>query len=208
MKVLVIGATGLTGKLALDSLLARGDEVTALAREPAALAGKHERLRIAKGEARDRGSLERAAVGQDAVLSAFGPRALKKDDLQEVFMGNLVAAMKATGVKRLSNLSAWGAGDSYASLNLVGRFFVRLLLSNLFADKERGEALLFASDLDFVNARPGRLSNGPARGGVKASLDPKDLAWWPLMTRADLAAFLVDQLTDPTWVRRSPLMGY
>ena len=171
MKVLVIGATGLTGQLAVERLLARGDQVTALARDPAALSLKHARLRVAKGEARDRGSLERAVAGHDAVLSAFGPRALKKDDLQEVFMGNLVAAMHAGGVEAASsNLSAWGAGDSYESLNLTGRFFLRLLLSNLFADKERGEAILFASDLDFVNARPGRLlERRAARGSVKAS---------------------------------------
>lgn len=49
MKVLVIGATGLTGQIAVRRLLERGDEVTALARDPAAVTVKHDHLRAAKG---------------------------------------------------------------------------------------------------------------------------------------------------------------
>src|SRR5215831_15369559 len=113
MKVLVIGATGLTGTHLVQKLLARGDEVTALVRNPSSYEPKHDHLRVAQGEARDLASLERACAGQDAVISAFGPRGLKKDDLQEVFMKNLIAAMTKSNVKRLINLSAWGAGDSY-----------------------------------------------------------------------------------------------
>jgi uncharacterized protein YbjT (DUF2867 family) len=209
MKVLVIGATGLTGQIAVRRLLERGDEVTALVRAPVAVTVKHDRLRAAKGEARDADSLDRAVQGQDAVLSAFGPRAaFKKDDLQEVFMRNLVAAMERAGVKRLSNLSAWGAGDSYSALWLPGRIVLRTFLSSFFEDKNRGEAILFASGLDFVNVRPSRLANAPARGNVRAASSPEGLRWWPLMTREDLAAFMIDQLRDDTWLRRSPLIGY
>ena len=104
------------------------------------------------------------------MLSAFGPRVtLKKDDLQELFMRNLTVAMAKTVMKRLSNLSAWGAGDSYAALWVPGRIVLRAFLSDFFDDKNRGEEVLFASGLDFVNVRPSRLSNGPGRGNVKAS---------------------------------------
>lgn len=82
MKVLVIGATGLTGRLLLRRLLDGGYEVTAFARNPADVAITHDRLRTVKGDARDLASLERATEGQDAVATAFGPRSLAKDDLQ------------------------------------------------------------------------------------------------------------------------------
>ena len=82
---------------------------------------ERERLRVVQGEARDAASLERAVAGQDAVVSVFGPRSLKKGDLQEVFMRNVVAAMTAAGVKRLVNLSAWGAGDSRETAPFVFR---------------------------------------------------------------------------------------
>jgi uncharacterized protein YbjT (DUF2867 family) len=205
MKVLVMGATGMTGQHAVRMLLARGDEVTAFARIPSAIAPQP-KLRVVQGEARDLGSLERAAASQDAVLSAFGPRALKKDDVQEGFMRNLIAAMKKAGVRRLVNLSAWGAGDSYERAPLMMKLLRNTLLRNVYDDKERGETLLLASGLDFVNVRPGRLMNSPARGGVKAALEGKGLD--PKLTREDLAAFMVSQLASDAWVGKSPLVGY
>ncbi len=208
MKVLVIGATGLTGQHAIRRLLAAGDSVTALVRNPGSAGAMPPGVSLAQGEARDATSLEKAVAGHDAVLSTFGPRAMKKDDLQEVFMRNLVGAMEKTGVKRLSNLSAWGAGDSYDALNLIGKIFERVVLRELFADKNRGEAFLFASSLDYVNVRPNKLSNGAARGGVKASLDPRELRGWPFMTRDDVAGFMVEQLRSAAWIRKSPLIGY
>jgi uncharacterized protein YbjT (DUF2867 family) len=93
-------------------------------------------------------------------------------------------------------------------LTPFARFIARLVLKELFADKERGERVLFASSLDYVNVRPGRLSNRGARGNVKAALTPEGLRWWPLMTREDVAGFMVEQLTSDTWVRASPLLGY
>lgn len=206
MRVLLIGATGKTGGHALEILLEQGHTVTAVCRNPAALAARHERLTVVKGDARDAASLEQAAEGQEAALVAFGPRSIKKDDLQEALMRNLVPALEKHGVKRVVNLSALGAGDSYRYSPLVWKIVMGTLLKSVFVDKERGEAILHASGLDYVNVRPGQLLDAPARGGVKASLDGTGLG--QQMTRADLARFMVEQLSSDAWVRTSPLIGY
>ena len=205
MKVLVLGATGMTGQHAVRLLLKRGDQVTAFARTPSAVP-ERERLRVVQGEARDATSIARAVEGQDAVISVFGPRSLKKDDLQETFMRNVVAAMTNAGVKRLVNLSAWGAGDSYAGSGVMVRIIRSTILRHMFDDKDRGEVILLASGLDYINVRPGRLTNGDARGGVKASLTGDGIK--AVLSRADLATFMVEQLESDTWVRKSPLVGY
>lgn len=67
MKVLVIGATGRTGRHAVRRLLARGDEVTAFARNPSAVTEISDRLRVVQGDARDPDSIDRAVRGQDAL---------------------------------------------------------------------------------------------------------------------------------------------
>jgi uncharacterized protein YbjT (DUF2867 family) len=207
MKVLVIGATGGTGRHAVTHLLKEGHTVTAFARNPAAVTMQHERLELAQGDALDQAALERAMQGQDAVLSLFGPRTLRKTDVQERYMRALVAAMTRTGVKRLVNLSACTAGDSKAGLPLLMRWiFLPLIFKHVIADKDRGEKLLFASPIDYVNVRPGRLLDKPAQGGVKASLSFGGLQL--RMNREDLALFMIAQLQNSDWVCQSPLIGY
>ena len=207
-KVLVIGATGQTGRHAVAQLLTQGHEVTAFARNPLAITDRSARLRVARGDARDLGSIDRAMQGQDAVLVAFGPRALKKDDVQEVLMRNLITAMEKHSIKRVVNLSAWGsAHDAVPPSNpFVRFFFLPVILRHVIADKRRGENHLFASDLDYTNVCPGFLKNSPGRRGVRASLDGKGFK--QIMHREDLAAFMVEQLTSQEWVRKSVVVGY
>lgn len=206
MKVLVIGATGRTGRQVLAKLVAAGHEVTALARNPDDLAGITHHFHAVKGDARDALSIEHAVAGQEAVISAFGSRTLKSGDLHETLMRNLVAAMRKHGVGRLVNLSAAGVGNSLGEMPLFFHIVIALLLRNAFRDKERGEAIMFASGLAYVNVRPGRLTDGRARGGVKASLRAAGLKLE--MTREDLAGFMVAQLASDDWVGKSPIIGY
>jgi uncharacterized protein YbjT (DUF2867 family) len=206
MKVLVVGATGATGRHAVRMLLDRGDDVTVLARDPSTMGIAHEKLHVVRGDVRTADDVMRACEGQDAVLAALGPRSLGKTDVQERFAHNVVAAMKKHGVKRIVNLSAWGAGDSDPEAVFFFRIFRALVLRNVWADKERGEAILLNSGLEYVNARPGRLLDKPAKGGVKAAMTAKGLK--PTMHREDLARFMVEQLIGEEWKNKSPLIGY
>jgi hypothetical protein len=81
-----------------------------------------------------------------------------------------------------------------------------LLLRHLLADKRRADASLFDSSLNYVNVCPGHLKNAPGRGDVKASIDGRGLKQY--MHREDLAAFMVAQLTEDTWLRKCVAIGY
>jgi len=205
-KILLIGATGATGQEILPRLLAAGYAVTALVRRPEAVTVIHDRLKVVLGDVRNSTSIDQALHGQDAVVCAFGPRALKKDNIQEVLMRNLVTAMKGRGVKRLVNLSAWGAGETTRPHGLLQAILQKGILRHVFADKRRCQNWLFASGLDYVKVCPGRLLNSPARGGVKASEDGVGLK--AILTRGDLADWMVAQLTSDTWLGRCPIVGY
>jgi uncharacterized protein YbjT (DUF2867 family) len=180
--------------------------VTALARVPAKLDVQHARLRVVQGEASDAESIDRAMSGQQAVLCAFGPRTLKPGDLQELLMRNLLAAMQRHGVKRLVNLSGRGVSATVSTLPWFYHLLIKPIMKHLIADKERGEALLFASPVDYVNVRPGGLTNARARGAVRANED--GIGFGTTISRADVAAFMVEQLNSDAWVRRSPVIGY
>jgi uncharacterized protein YbjT (DUF2867 family) len=206
MRVLVIGATGKTGDQLVRQLLEANHTVSVFVRTSDKLGDLASRVTIIQGDARNSEALDRALSGQEAVLSAFGPRSFGKDDLQEVHLTNLVTAMERQTVHRYIGLSAWGAGDSIGSASFGMKLATKTLLKNLYADKNRGEAVIISSKLDYTNVRPGRLADGPALGNVLATTDGKNIS--KTINRADVAAFMIKQIDDTTWLRKSPIIGY
>jgi len=206
MNVVVFGATGQTGKHIVRLLVDSGQTVTAFARDPNQVDTLHGVVRVVSGDARDTSAVASALAGQDAVVSAIGPRSLKKDDLQEVFMGNVTTAMEQEGIRRFIGLSARGAGDSIKQSNLLMKTVRNTLLKNIYDDKDRGETRLIDSAIDYTLVRPGRLSNKPATGQVRASSEGKGLR--TAMSREDVASYMVSQLNDTSWIRKCPLIGY
>lgn len=118
---------------------------------------------------------------------------------------NIVQAMEKHGVKRLICESSLGVGDSKGRLGIFyNLILVPLLLRGLFADKEAQEAIIRASSLDWVIVRPTSLTNGPHKGIYRAGLE---IGHWfrpTTISRADVADFMLKQLTDDTYLRKTP----
>jgi len=210
MNILVVGASQGTGALAVRAALDKGHRVTAFARSPQKLALEHAQLRRMAGDFHQSASVEAAVAGHEAVivtasatrLSAFkeNPRYFSQGT------GYVIEAMKKGGVKRLVVLSALGTGDSRPLLNPVVRALtIGWLLKVPFADHERQEDQVRASGLDWVIARPGRLTNGPARRRYvkKDSIESVPAS----ISRADVADFLVEACEVPSWVGHAVQLG-
>lgn len=210
MNILVVGASQGTGALAVRAALDKGHRVTAFARSPQKLVLDHSQLQRVAGDFHRPESVEAAVRGHDAVIvtaSATGLRAFK-DNPRYFSQGtaHVIDAMKKSGVKRLVVLSALGVGDSRPLLNpIVRALVVNWLLAVPFADHQRQEEEVRASGLDWVVARPGRLTDGPARRRYvkKTTLEsvPSSIA------RADVADFLVEACEVPTWVGHAVQIG-
>jgi putative NADH-flavin reductase len=210
MKILVIGASQGTGALCVGLALERGHEVTAFARTPAKLAIEHARLKKVPGDFHDAESVARVVAGQDAVIVTAAAGSLKgfkeKPDFFSSGTRHVIAAMKAGGSRRLVVLSALFVGDSRPLAN----FFLRLvmvdgLLKLPYADHEVQERLVRESGLDWVIARPSRLTNGPAGGRYTKTtrIEPVPKA----ISRADVAGFLVDSCEQSTFLGQAVQMG-
>jgi uncharacterized protein YbjT (DUF2867 family) len=209
LRLLVIGATGGTGRELVQQALAQGHQVTAFVRNPAKLPIKHANLRIAKGDVLDYATVEAAMRGQEAVLSALGhTRFLGPTRIQSDGMRNILRAMAACDVPRLICETALGLGNSAGRLGLPGTFFmVPMVLPFYFWDKLRQEELIMASDRDWVIARPGVLKNGPARGSYRHGLEVGNYIWPVIIARADVADFMLKQLQDDTYLGTAPGLG-
>jgi putative NADH-flavin reductase len=205
MKILVLGATGGTGRLIVSDALAKGHSVVALVRSTAGadLPGAE----LIEGDACNEITLGRALDGCDAGVSALGTgMGFRKVSLLTEATRALVSAMTRSGVHRLVCISALGVGDSRGHGGFVfDRLFQPLLLSQAYKDKDRQEAAIHASSLDWVIVRPGMLTDDPAQGSVRAIIDLADIHGGKI-ARADVARFVVDQLTTDTWLRRTPVI--
>ena len=207
MKLLVFGATGPTGRELVSQALAQGHEVTAFARRPEALAPR-ERLRIARGDTRDRASVEAAAGGHDAALSALGiGTSFIPNTLIEDSMKNIVPALERAGVKRFVHMSAFGVGETKNEAPLIPRLFYNTLLAGIFADKLSAERLLRASPLDWTIVYPTLLTHGALTGRYRAG-EKLELHGMPSISRADVAHFMLGEAAHPAFVRKAVVLSY
>ncbi len=208
-RILVLGATGGTGRLIVNQALARGYEVTALVRS-LEKAGELKGAKLLVGDARNENDLRKALTGQDAVISALGTPAspFKEVTLLSTATRALVGAMQAEGVSRLVAITGMGAGDSVGHGGFAfDRLIFPLLLRNVYADKNRQEAIIRDSGLDWVLVRPSVLNDKPGRGSVRAMEDLSSFQGGTI-SRDDVASFVLDQIEAGTWKHRSPLITW
>jgi putative NADH-flavin reductase len=118
---------------------------------------------------------------------------------------NIVQAMQKLGVKRFICESSLGIGDSKGNLGFVYNYLlVPLFLWGFFADKEVQERIIKDSTLDWVIVRPGALTNRPGTGAYQAGMSVGHWFFTPRISRADVADFMLKQLTDNTFLRQTP----
>ena len=191
----------------LDQGLAQGHQMTAFVRNPAALepgAG----LTVVQGDVTDAAAVSRVATGHEAVLSALGPRGGQYGVLPGGIQ-NILAAMGEAGIRRLIHVSSFGVGDSLAQMGWVARqVFVPLFLRKSLDEKEIEEGIIRASDRDWIIVRPGGLVDGPRTGVYRCITDPGEKISQPRIARADVADFILKNLTDEVFVRRAVGLTY
>lgn len=207
MKIVVFGATGGTGKQLVQQALAQKHEVTAFVRNPAKLDIKHKNLRVFQGNILDKSDLLKAMMGKDAVLSTLGARSiLKKTSVISEGAKNIIAAMKKHKVKRLIFESAFGVGESRSKAGLLGKVD-NIVLKNIFADKVKQEEYIRKSGLDWVIVRPAILTNGPKKGTYRTGEDIK-IRFFATISRADVSDFMLKQLSQDDYTRKTPTICY
>jgi uncharacterized protein YbjT (DUF2867 family) len=208
MKLLVIGATGPTGREVVRQAVAAGHAVTAAARNPAT-AGFDAPVSVVRADVTDRASLDAAVIGQDAVVSVVGTKLSRKPTtMLSEGTRHLAAAMRSAGVLRLVCVTGIGAGDSRGHGGFVYNWIVQpLLLNEIYKDKTRQEQVVRESALDWTIVRPATLSNGPVTDRVRAI---ENLAGVQAskVSRADVAAWIVRTIDDVATLRKAYVLTY
>ena len=201
MKVLVIGAAGKTGRAVVEQATAAGHQVTAFVHDAEGYAVPG--VRVVAGDAADSAAMDAAVAGQDAVLDTIGGKTPYKDTtLEASAAAAIIASMQRSDVRRLVVTSMLGEGDSKANAPIYERLLVSTFLRGANKDKAAMEAAVEASGLDWVILRPAILTDAPAQGNVRVfGIDTNEKAH--KITRADLAAFMLAQLTSDQYLHQA-----
>lgn len=215
MKLTIVAATGGVGRELLGQALAAGHDVTAVVRNPGKLT-RQVRAITTDLATPDPAALESAIAGTDAVLSGLGPRS--NADAGVAWRGTraIVAAMRATSVRRIVVISA----APVATVPSPGRpnppkhdpgdgFFMQHLFSpiakaafrKVYADLAQMEGILAKSGLDWTVVRPPQLTGKPLTRAYRTADGQNIRGGWSV-PRADLAHLMLGLLKQPETIHQ------
>lgn len=198
MRVIVFGATGKTGRHVSRLALDRGHEVTSFGRSADRL-DPQPGMSAFKGDVFDSGAVAAAVEGHDGAVVCLGSTGLRDSTTLAAGTANIVAAVDSHGVGRLVVLSAAGVGDSWSQIPWSSRLVFKTMLRNILADHQAQEAVVERSAAEWTIVRAAVLTDKPATGAVTATKTGPTKR----ISRADLAGYLVDQLTDASLARQA-----
>ncbi|MCP4898841.1 MAG: SDR family oxidoreductase [bacterium] len=208
MKVLIFGSTGTIGRHLVDQALEQGHHVTAFARNPEALGIDHTNLSLFPGNVLDPVSVAAAVEGCDAVLVSLGSSKLT-GKVRSVGTQHVVRAMEQHGVRRLICQTTLGVGDSEANLNFYWKYLMfGLILRSVFKDHGAQEAVVKRSSLDWIIVRPSAFTDEPAAASFKHGFPATEEKLTLKIPRSEVASFMLQQLTDDTYLRQTPGLSY
>jgi putative NADH-flavin reductase len=209
MKIAIFGASGRTGVPLVRQALDAGYEVTAFVRDRSKLPVQHERLTVVEGDVSDQAAVERAVSGADAVISALGPSKTSPKNMMETAAKTIITAMRKHGVTRL--VSVTGAGvpapqDQPKLVNHIFSFALGLLAADVLRDSKAHVSTIEGSGLEWVVVRVPRLTDDPPTGKIR-------VGWAGVNTgttigRADVASFMLKQVTDASHLRQMPMISW
>jgi len=197
MNLLILGASGRTGLLVVEQALAAGHDVTALVRSPEKLTVHNSPLHVVAGQATDADDVARAMAGAGAVISVLGGGGSVILDSSRA----IIEAANRTGVTRVVVMSSFLVErDRMGTLSWL---ITGVAGTSKIKDKQAGEELLRKSDLEWTIVYPGPLTDGSATGSVHVLPEGAKRRVSERISRADVAAWLVEAATGRQTGRRS-----
>lgn len=212
MRVVIFGATGFSGKAILEELLAQSHQVTILVRNKSAVSLSHRNLTVMEGNVLDRSAVAGALDHCDAVMQCLGVGG-KGTGKPTTFVSDatriIIDEMEKRQIRRLIAMSNVGAGDS---ASFQPWFFSKIILPYFMSwlkviidDKNRMEADIMGSSLDWTIVRCPNITDKPAKGSCNVTLDGKGLRL--SVTLGDMARLMVGQLTDSSYSGKAPCIS-
>ena len=195
MRVLVVGATGRTGRCVVETAIAAGHQVRALVRQADPQPPLPEGVEVVVGNLNDRTSLTAALSGMEAVISAAGatPNLDPLGPYKVDYLGTtqLIDLAEAAGIQSFVLVSSLCVSKLFHPLNL---FWLVLFW------KRQAERYLQGSSLRYTIVRPGGLRSD--RDRIPLKLTGPDQLFEGSLPRLQVAEVAVEAMTNPAAANR------
>lgn len=199
MKITILGATGKTGQLLVDEVIAAGHEVVALVRTKDKLTAR-KGLTIVEGSALNPSNIVKVSAGTDAVVSTLGST---KAGLMVPAVKAVIEASKTSGVKRFVLMSSvLTRSDQHGTVMKL----ISSMMKNMITDKLESEEILRSSKLDWTIVYAATLNGGDShdarvvRGNEKLGMKHK-------ISRASVAKFIVEELEGKKYLKKEVIIS-
>jgi putative NADH-flavin reductase len=210
MNIAIFGASGATGTLLTQRCLAAGHDVRALLRSPERFPLR-DQVQVIQGSPFEISSVRQTIAGADVVLSTLGAKSLRKEEVLERAVPQIIAAMQETvsqakPVRRIIVLGSAGALSSSLDKQAAWRrWMVQNIVYNTFLKWPVASQIsqwndLSHSNLEWTMVMPPMLTNASARGAYRIDGEalPRNGS---RISRADVADFMMQQIDNPQWIR-------
>jgi putative NADH-flavin reductase len=205
-RIAVVGGNGKAGRFVVQKALEKGYAVRMLVRNPQRVTISDERVEVIKGNAEDISSIQALLEGCDALINTLG-QPNKATPIYSKVTSHILAMMKERGIQRYITVTGGSLnapGDRKSPINKIGAWLFRRLYTDMIADKEKELRILLKSDADWTLVRLPFVIEKPAVGKIKENLH--DMPGMK-MTNADIANFLVNQISDTKYIRKYPFIS-
>lgn len=204
--VAIIGRSGKVGRHVAARAIQSGYQVVMLARNPDKYTFKDSGIEIIQGDAQSTDSIRLLLKNCDAVINTLG-QPVRDDPIYSSVTNNILTIMSEYGINRYIGVTGGSLhvpGDSKKLINKIGEKLFELFFSKMMMDKKKELNLLQNSDRDWTLIRLPFVVEGPETGTVRVNLT--DMPGTKMMN-GDIAAFLINQVTDTRYIRKSPCIS-
>lgn len=216
MKILILGATGRTGRLIVEEALKQGYDLNVLVRDKNKMPFNSKSIEIYEGTPTRRTDLAAAMHGCDLIISALGivrasdapwSKLITPKNFISESIKNVIAEADQQNVKRLITISAWGVGETKKQIPFWLRWLIDYTnMGPVYEEHEKEEKLLANSNLNWTAVRPVALSDSKKIKTLKVSFNnlPKPSLQ---ISRQSVAKFIVDVVKSDKYDLKSPTIS-
>lgn len=206
LKIAIIGGTGKAGKYLVKQLVNQGFKMKVLLRNPNKLESTNLLIEKVSGDVRNFESVNSLIEGCSAVISTLG-HTKGESPVFSLATDNVIKAMNAQNIKRYIMITGIALNTQHDNKKFRTKFLSKIMTLSypaIIADKQKEYSKLVESNLDWTLIRIPLIEQTESSGKIKISLSDCP---GKKISSTDLANFLISQLSDDSFIRKSPFIA-